>query len=222
MVLASWALLRISGGTPFVPALVVGLILLISLAPKFDLTSPIARPIQIQLPILGTTTFSNGQGAIQLYETNTGYSSSEPALPVPLRQGKRWVAANTRGVAISRQLVSNRGVVAFGFRNALYNTNTFWLGQLNKGGSIVPRDSIAPLVTPDTTEGYRTWLIGNNSCVLLTSLGTQGEFAPYVNQELMISAAKELGFKAAQTQKLPGERVVTFWRRAAACPAPLL
>lgn len=221
MLLAGWALMRVSGDRVLLPAIVVGMIMLLAIVPKLDLTSPIARPVHIDLPVLGITTVTNGQGAIQLYEQQTGFSSNEPALPVRLPEGKQWVAANNKGIAIARLLASNSGVLAFGFRNSLYNTNTFWLGQLDLGGPIVPLDGIAPLVTPDTLEGYRAWLTNNNSCVLLTSPGTQGEFNPYVNQELLTAAAKELGFKPDRVQKLPGGRTVTFWRRAATCPAPL-
>lgn len=218
MILVAWTLARVFEKRWWVPMVIVAVIGLVSFVPKIDLKSPLADPVTMSVPWLGGVTVSNGRGTIQSYESDGGYASEYPALPISAREGAAWMRSIEEGTMREDSVNGAAGVVSFGFRHILYNISSFRLARLSKGLPALPTTMIAPSVTGGR-QGYIDWLTTEPTCTLLTSPGILGEIAPYVDHRELTAAAIELGFEPVGTQRLPDDRIVTFWRRAATCPA---
>lgn len=224
MILVAWILVRAFSRRWWVPMVIVAAVGLVSFIPKIDLKSPLADPVTVSLPWLGRVTASNGRGTIQSYESEGGYETEYPALPISRREGAAWVRSVEEGTKREDSANGPGGVVSFGFRHRLYNLSSFQLARLSRGLPAIPTTTIPTSVIAAGRQGYIDWLAngvpgGGGTCALLTSTGTLGEIEPYVDQRELVAAAVELGFEQVGTQRLPGDRSVTFWHRSAACPA---
>jgi len=106
-------------------------------------------------------------------------------------------------------------VVAFGFRQALYNVNTVNLQEVLRNGVPFALWQIDPTVTGESVEGYLSWIgrEGAAACVLLTSdKVVHGAFVPAINPNFMREAARKAGFVPDQQLTLPDGQTVTIWK----------
>jgi 4-amino-4-deoxy-L-arabinose transferase-like glycosyltransferase len=206
---------RFAGAATIVSAALIALIV-----PMFDPLSAAASPRYVEIPILGPVVAIDGRSDIELYEDAAGYGSSNPAMPLSFAQGAQWLTVNH---ALTNDIVKNGGssnVVAFGFRHYMLNPLTVNLDYGLQVGRAIGITMVAPIVTGDNVDGYRTWLTrgdASTSCLLLTATGSIGEFKPRATSTFIEAAAKGSGFVFISARTLPDGRSVRLWRRPNTC-----
>ena len=193
---------------------------LLAIIPNVFSNSNIARPRSIS--ILGfKIPVTDGRSWDQVYLSN-GY----PDMPFPMnlsaKEESEWRQINLDAVTLFDQLRgSSQGKILFGFRNYLFNVNTIQLKKLITSGSAMPVDQIDPAKIGPSVNDYRNWLTtgsASTGCVLLTSPGSIGEFAPpLVDTDNLVQAAIETGFTYHSEWLLPDGRTVTAWLRVTSC-----
>lgn len=196
-VVAAWAFLRLLNGSATFSCGVIAMALLFS-APMFDITSPIARPWNANVPLYGPITVTSGFGVIQEWVGATG-----PA----------WVDANARTVAELMHRGAANTRTAFGFRGSYLNPNTMGLELLLGGREPFATDTI-PMTLEDSARAYESWLTEGTDCLLLTINRNRdvNEYGPLVTPSFVELAARESGFTPTSTWSLPGGTTETLWR----------
>ena len=128
--------------------------------------------------------------------------------------GSEWIDLSLRTAEKIIRLQGEATVVAFGFRNALYNVNTLNLAKLINNPTAFAVRQIEPILTGNSVEGYRTWLTRDNPdiCVLLTSDRAHGDFDPAIDRALMREAAEQANFVPKDSWPAPDGQVVTLWQ----------
>ena len=138
-------------------------------------------PSRFEFVLLSTdVAVTDGRGTLQLYEADQGYGSHKAAVPMSKSDSSKWIELSTYTAAKITRLQGQAGVVAFAFRNALYNVNTLNLTKLIDSPTAFAVRQIEPILTGNTVGGYRNWLTRDNPdiCVLLTSDRARGDFSP--------------------------------------------
>lgn len=211
-----WAIMQLNHGK-WSNAAITGIIFVVSAissVPLMYLTSPIAKPWVVNIPIFGGAKVTDGCGNIQGYLSAGGYHTSNPVLPIDAQTSKQWVRASLATAQRLRQVNANSA--AFGFRGYVYNVNTVtlqhWLAN-QKGLSLI---QIEPVVTGDSKAGYLQWLTKGDAArafTLVTAQKGQGDILPAVTDKYMDEAAREAGFLPLSSMLLPDARIITFWER---------
>jgi 4-amino-4-deoxy-L-arabinose transferase-like glycosyltransferase len=217
MVLTAWAFERISNTRPARAALsvLVAAAALIAAVPLVDLHTPFAPEWAAELPIIGRVTVTQGRGTIQSAEAYVGYGARYDAVqPLDNATSRAWVALSTQTVSILTQEAGQHAIVAFGFRNGLYNVNTVNLQHLLDTGSASDIRMIDPVVTGESVEGYLSWLQheGADACVLLTSDRLGGDFPPAINRAFMEEAARQADFVQVRQWPAPDGQNIGLWK----------
>ncbi|MDR3539179.1 MAG: glycosyltransferase family 39 protein [Acetobacteraceae bacterium] len=222
MVLTAWAFERIGDTRPTRAALsvLVATGALMAAVPLVDLHTPFAPEWVAELPIIGPVTVTQGRGTIQLGEASVGYGARHAVQPFDNATSRAWVALSTQTASILTQEAGQHAIVAFGFRNALYNVNTVNLQHLLDTRSAFGARIIDPIVTGESVEGYLDWLRreGADACVLLTSDRPGGDFAPAINRPLMEEAARRADFMQVQQWPAPDGQNIVLWKHRIAPP----
>jgi len=214
-----WSILQLSDSKIY-KNIVMGMVFIVATAsfiPLISLTLPVAKIWMIKLPIYGSVKVTDGNGNIQRYESNAGYHTQNPNIPINAYVAKLWADASVKTAQeltyLSKQYAP---LIAFGFRNHLCNVNTVSLQQLLAGRNALPLTQVEPAVTGDSKTGYFKWLTKGdaaNANILVTASGTQGDFFPVINNRHMEEAAKTANFVPVSHLALPNNRIVTFWAR---------
>jgi hypothetical protein len=213
--LAAWAFVRI-GPARLVPSVVVAAVALVAATPLVDLRTPLAPERVAKLPILGTVTITQGRGTIQWDVANVGYGAEHAVQPIDDATSRAWVNLSIKTAAILTQYASANAIVAYAFRNALFNVNTVNLQHLLRAGSAFSARMIDPIVTGDSVDGYLAWLRGDaaEACVLLTSDRLGGDFPPAINRAHMEEAALLADFVRVEQWPAPDGQNIVLWKRS--------
>lgn len=110
--------------------------------------------------------------------------------------------------------------VAFGFRHKLVNPNSVELDYSLTSNANFPTRMIDPQVLDTSDSGLSEWLIagsGPPACILLTALGTSGEFEPHVDQDALARVAVKDGYTLIDRVPLGSDRVIMAFKNAAYC-----
>ena len=186
--------------------------------PLADASWDLARPWAVWLPGLTWTPVTDGRGTIQLYERYSGGFAASPNQPLAIADGEAWLALIDATSRTLQAAAPSRGVVAFGFRHALYNINTIRLSALLQGEGLPPLVQVEPVVSGDSVAGYAAWLANREAagaCLLVTLTGDEGQFLPKVSKDLMLRAAQAAGFVVAGSWTTPSGQKAELWKRMA-------
>jgi len=222
MVLTAWAFGRLGERRPARTGLsaLIAAVAIVAALPLLDLRTPFAPEWVAELPILGAVTVTQGRGTIQWDEANAGYGARNAVEPLDNATSHAWVNLSSWTATTLTQEGGQRAVVAFGFRNALYNVNTVNLQQLLRAGSAFGARMIDPTSTGESVEGYLGWLRreGTDACALLTSDRLGGDFAPAINRAFMEEAARQADFVPARQWPAPDGQNIVLWKHRVAPP----
>ncbi|WP_370675583.1 ArnT family glycosyltransferase [Pleomorphomonas sp. PLEO] len=149
----------------------------------------------------------------------------DPSAPPNLDQdiSRKWRDLSvTAADEISRLLPGGRGLVAYGSRHALFNTNTVSLEQIKRYGRISSAIQIEPSLSKNTQDDYLDWLRsggGSEACVVVLLDSNLGEFHPYPNIEKMVEALTEAGYLVSKSvpTPTPGQHVNFWFKKTANC-----
>ncbi len=158
---------------------------------------------------------SRGNGTQEEYEASTGINTLHPLSALPPATVAAWKDVNSKTVD---RLAS--APTAVGFRSSAYNVNTMLLVELLKTSKYMRLTQIEPVVVGPERASYKDWLATGEAakaCYLLTSPGTQTDFAPYVDTPTLEAAAADVGFTMVDSWEMPNGRAVRLWQRT--CPA---
>ncbi|OYY04593.1 MAG: hypothetical protein B7Y73_03810 [Acidocella sp. 35-58-6] len=217
IVLSVWSCRKMSSSRVyrFAQASAVIFVMILGVTPSLDLNLSIARPWSVHVPVLGSSTVTDGRAEIETYEANGGFTSDDPAEPINPVTGRAWVDFSALTSAEIRKMGGDTPV-AFGFRHYLYNMNTVGLLQLIKNGRESSLTMVDPIVTGDTILGDLAWLTNGDAaqaCLLLTSDDEARQFLPLVTNGRMVDAAMQAGFKSITRWAMPDGHYVTVWKR---------
>jgi hypothetical protein len=215
-VVTAWAVVRFPRPAANLVTGLVVLILATNTAVSLDPRPTWTQPKSVTLPWLGETLVSNGQGTIQKIVTDNRPGRSGQLSPARARAWKK----SLRGLA-DRLDRAGPGLIAFGFRHALVNPNPVQLEQLVAGRPPLTLTMIDPTSTPNDPAEMHEWLTtgyDGSACQLLTAGGTSYEIEPRVDDDLLVKAARDVGFVRTSTWQLPDRRIVVVWRRSSTCP----
>ena len=189
-------------------------VVIVTVLPTVDLQTRLAKPFSLLLTETTGVTVADGRGTLQRYEAALGYGSNKAAVPMLKSDGSEWIELSLRTAEKIIRLQGEATVVAFGFRNALYNVNTLNLAKLINNPTAFAVRQIEPILTGNSVEGYRTWLTRDNPdiCVLLTSDRAHGDFDPAIDRALMREAAEQANFVPKDSWPAPDGQVVTLWQ----------
>lgn len=220
MVVAASFLYRL--GSARLPRYAVGtlvaIVALLASVPLLDLRTRAAIQWSATIPVLKGVQVTDGRGTIQRYESVGGYGPNDVTEPVDKITSKKWIDLSTTTADVVSQVGGVGSVVAFGFRNELYNVNTVNLAEILHTGLPLTPAMVDPILG-DSVAAYAAWLQGGaaSACVLLTTDRTGGDFLPNVNRAFMQQAAEETGFHPLRHWPMPDGQIVTMWQRI---PAP--
>jgi hypothetical protein len=219
IVLTAWAFARIDWARTALSALVAA-VAIVSVVPLIDLHTPFAPEWVLEVPLLGGVTVTDGRGTIQRDEARAGYGAHNAVEPINDTTSRAWVALSVQTVVALMREAGPQGIVAFAFRNELYNVNTVNLQALLAAQSAFGARMIDPVVTGDTVGGYLDWLRRDaaDACALLTSDRIGGDFAPAINRTFMEEAARKAGFVQEQTWSAPDGQNIVLWKHGVAPP----
>jgi len=180
-------------------------------APYFD-THTIQEKVSV-VPVIGFIPIYSTKGQIDVYiDSSSAKDGRDKAVAA------RWLGLIGRiNAAISRQ--ADGAATAVGFKHDILNPSALGFDYLlttQRQREFTPPD---PVASGNTVQGYRDWLTAGAAkhvVFVLTSRGTEGEYAPFVDVEAVEQAARELGFQAIDTWSMPNGRPVTLWRRSGA------
>jgi hypothetical protein len=181
-----------------------------------DLEWSLARPWGAKIPLLDHVMITDGRAPIQFYERSAGYQTDNPAIPVDVKVGRKWVEANVYSAEKIYALSSGRSVTALGVRGYLYNTNTLNFYWVFKGNATLPMIQATPEYHGNSVEAYNQLFStgdGASACQLITASGSVGEIKPAIIEENIVQAARKAGFSPVDNWDLPDKRAVTLWRR---------
>ena len=221
-VLASWAMLR-GGRASLTRRIALGLALLVaatSVAAEVDLSSPLAEPRTVDLPVLGLATVADGRGTLQLYEAAGGYHTGNPAIPIAPAVGRAWNALSQETAAALFRSGGTEMLTAFGFRDRLYNVNSVGLEEDLSGRPALPLIQVDPSGLGDPLRNDYLWLTAGaakSACLLVTVSGMRGQFAPAVAPVPMAAAARNAGFTIMRVWLTPDGQTARLWRRTRTC-----
>jgi 4-amino-4-deoxy-L-arabinose transferase-like glycosyltransferase len=215
LVIATWGLFKFRGTRIYRAGFVaaVGLITLIAGVPDVDLRSPFSAPWMVTLPGIGQMTMTDGRGTLQLYAAGAELGAANISQPMDDANGRAWMNLSTAASAAVTPRFGLQPIVAFGFRNALFNLNTVNLAHIIATGLPFAARQIEPSVIGTSGAGYLQWLrsIMPDTCALLTSNLAHGEFSPKVDGLVMEEAARQAGFIPGLRLTAPDGRPVTIW-----------
>ena len=218
-VVTAWAVWRLPRPAAWTLAGVAAATLALNTAVSVDPRPGWVEPLSVDAPWVDRATVYDGSGVIQGY---VGYERPELAGgQLSEDEAAAWKRTQDRLVADLTELGPGRVFTVFGFRHRLVNMNTVQLEQLLDGGEILPVTMIDPVKVPNDERAMVRYLTTGGvatACLLLTARGTEMEFEPIVDDELMILAARDAGFERLTTLDLPGPRTVVVWRRPSTCP----
>lgn len=219
LVLSSWSITKLIKRQFLLRLMTVTIVALsiISCIPLMNLTMSWARPWNINVPILGLTTVTDGRDYIQIYEAAGGYSTNNPDFPISKYMGEQWVNINEWTANKLNKVVGINQLIAFGYRGYMYNVNSVNYQQLLAGRTQFLLTQIAPEVTGNTVEGYQQWLTkggASSATFLLTGLGHYGIIMPVVNTANISKAAVRSGFSVYSKWRLPDGTNITLWKRS--------
>ena len=219
LALSSWSIIKLIKKQFLLRLMTVTIVALsiISSIPLMNLTMSWARPWNINVPILGLTTVTDGRAYTQTYEAAGGYSTNNPDSPISKPMGEKWVKINEWTANKLNKVVGFNQLIAFGFRGLMYNVNSVNFQQLLAGRPQFPLTQIAPEVTGDSIAGYQNWLTkggASSASFLLTGLGHNGFFLPAVNTANINKAAVRSGFSVYSKWRLPDGTNITLWKRS--------
>jgi hypothetical protein len=216
LVLTCWAFCALSRRHTY--RLVLGVstavVVIVTVLPALDLQTRFAKPLPLLLSETTGVMVTDGRSTLQRYEATWGYGSNEVAVPMSKSDSSQWMELSSLTVAKIIRLKGQSTVVAFGFRNALYNVNTLNLAKLTDSPTAFAVRQVEPILTGKSVEGYRTWLTRDNPdvCVLLTSDRVHGDFNPAIDRALMREAAEQANFVPKDSWPAPDGQVITLWQ----------
>jgi len=213
IVIAVWGLRQLGQVMTYrrVVAGVIAAASIMALAPTLDLRWPIARPWQIDLPVLGLSLVADGRGYMQLY--GGGGDVDVPADPMSRAEGKAWVDFN---IAATTTILQTNGLTAWGFRHYFFDAGTIVLYEMILERRMSFLTEIDPVATGNTVDGNVTWLTKGDAswvCFLLTTDDEAGQPTPAIDSGNMITAAVQAGFRQTATWTMPNGHHVIYWSR---------
>jgi 4-amino-4-deoxy-L-arabinose transferase-like glycosyltransferase len=223
VVLSVWSLYQVKTGKVYGLSLaaVACVVSVIATLPLIYLKLSFARPHFVQVPMFGQATLSDGRGTIQRYEASGGFGINNAVEPIDRDLDRAWVGLNADTAIRIKQSANINPVVAFGFRNFLYNVNTVGLQYIQRTGVLLSFRMVEPVMTGETVSGYREWMTRGgaaDACLLLLSDGHEGEIQPPVNLQNMKEAAQQAGFALADQWSMPNGQGVALWERTTETP----
>lgn len=212
VIIAGWGLSRAPAELRAVTPLAVASVVLLAVVPMIDRRTPMAGVSTVRVPVVGDVAVTDGRGTTEIYLGGT----VGPAHAQEWSELSSWAAESV--------LAETRSpVVAFGFRDRLFNVNTVQLAVLRDVRYGVYMAQIDPFWIGDTYADYRRWLTAPNgglngdadrACYLFTVNGAINEFLPSVDQDAMVDAAIDADFISIAERRLPNETAtVTLWQR---------
>jgi 4-amino-4-deoxy-L-arabinose transferase-like glycosyltransferase len=221
ILLAAWTLTyrryRIGSGLALMSAAVA----VLNFVAMVDLSGPLARPRNVNLPRFGSVTMLDGRSPIEHYESDGEPELQNTAEPVSRSEGEAWIAANDRLAALLRVSGGSQALTALGFRHRLYNPNSIGLQESVARGPALPVMMIETSLVTNSFSGYVDWLQTGEAatvCNLVLADGVKWEIPPLVDYVSLRTAALASGFVQSMSWTLPDGRNVTFLRRLKTCP----
>jgi len=217
IILSVWSCSRVSGARLYCSVMVAiaTLVVILGAVPAIDLSLKVARPWLINVPVLGPSTVTDGRAYIELYEAGGGFASNNPVEPIDPVAGRAWVNLSAATATTIHQM-GGAPPMAFGFRHYLYNVNMVSLQELIMEGTATSLIQVDPVVTGDSVVGDLAWLTRGEAaqaCFLLTSNSDTGQIQPVVNNDRMVEAARQVGFRSVAWWAMPNGQSVTVWNR---------